>query len=228
MSRATYAHWNANYVDFGCSDAVCSLGFIWSFRNSALNTTTGTRYTFVDSTTLQYRNTIPLQSNRFQSKLLAKFIKQNWKSFAENEIGFCCFRFPYIFFLRFFSIFFAFSTKLNLNERRKSFFIRWIYMAVASLSMLTFLVPAEKFLIYFLLLYISSGKMCRFSLIKKDRISFGNVIKNYFMVHSSRKLPKIQKHTTRDKGIFPPFHVQTKEIKSVKYFFAHWHRHTNR
>lgn len=32
MSRATYAHWNANYVDFGCSDAVCSLGFIWSFR----------------------------------------------------------------------------------------------------------------------------------------------------------------------------------------------------
>lgn len=108
MSRATYAHWNANYVDFGCSDAVCSLGFIWSFRNSALRTTTGTRYTFVDSTTLQYRNTIPLQSNRFQSKLLAKFIKQNWKSFAENEIGFCCFRFPYIFFLRFFSIFLLF------------------------------------------------------------------------------------------------------------------------
>lgn len=93
-------------------------------------------------------------------------------------------------------------------------------MAVASLSMLTFLVPAEKFLIYFLLLYISSGKMCRFSLIKKDRISFGNVIKNYFMVHSSRKLPKIQKHTTRDKEIFPSFHVQTKEIKSVDFFFA--------
>lgn len=157
-----------------------------------------------------------------------KIYQTKLKIFCREWDWILLFSFSVYFFPSFFFNFFAFSTKLNLNERRKSFFIRWIYMAVASLSMLTFLVPAEKFFIYFLLLYISSGKMCRFSLIKKDRISFGNVIKNYFMVHSSRKLPKIQKHTTRDKEIFPPFHVQTKEIKSVKYFFAHWHRHTNR
>lgn len=122
MSRATYAHWNANYVDFGCSDAVCFLSV--SYEVFEIQHSTRPRAHDTLLSTAQHCNIETLYlSNRIDSN---RNCWQNLSNKIENllprmRLDFAVFVFRTFFFL-FFNFFFCFFYKTKSEWKKKIIF----------------------------------------------------------------------------------------------------------